>query len=108
MKTNKPRKTTGYLVYDPELRFTPGGHPLCILWIGSADESAQLEPRLSACENWALWRDLGEQAAELLHRGDLITLRGTPKTSEWVDRTTGEKKSRLTYNAIEYWVGGHA
>jgi single-strand DNA-binding protein len=115
MKTNKPHKTTGYLVYDPELRFTPGGHAVCMLWISATPQDAlsiaeaemmPVDVPIPDHETWALWRDLGEEAAELLKRGDLVTLRGTPKTSEWVDRVTGEKKSRLTYNAIEYWIGG--
>ena len=63
----------GNLTDDPELRFTPGGSAVCSLRIASNRryndrEGNQREE--TTFMNVNAWRDLAENAAESLHKGD--------------------------------------
>lgn len=102
MKTSKAKTRDGYLVFDPELRFTPGGHAVCTLYLGTFEQAQSLEPDYRELEQWVLWREAAEKAAEELCRGARITIRGSRKIDEWVDRETGELRTRVSWTAAGY------
>lgn len=79
MKFGKPRRMSicGPLDYDPELRFTPGGHPVCSVVLAAEDGSQRF---LEA------WDQTAEDMAERLVRGSFITAEGYWKTRTWTDR----------------------
>ena len=76
MIINKQQKLIGTLEYDPELRFTPYGNSVCNIYL-------RIDDQLFNCE---IWRQLGEQAAEQLRGGDVITLEAKSRQHKWIDR----------------------
>lgn len=95
MKFSKPMGRTqlsGPLDYDPELRFTPGGHPVCSLVLVAEDGS---QSHLEA------WDERAEQMAEKLVRGSVIVAEGYWKTRTWEDRE-GQSHSREIFTVESY------
>lgn len=69
----------GNLTDDPELRFTPGGTPVCSLrlasnrrWTGRDGQQQEETTFL----NVNVWRDTAENVAETLHKGDRAVVIG--------------------------------
>lgn len=86
---------TGNLVRDPELRFTSGGHAVCNFTVA-------VTPRKRAGDgSWedgdpqfwdvVTWRNLAENCAESLMRGDPVTVIGSVNFREWEDKQ-GDKR----------------
>lgn len=79
----------GNLTDDPELRFTPSGAPVCNLRIASnrrwtgRDGTTQEE---TTFVNVTAWRDLGENIAETLHKGDRVVVIGRLQIRSYDDR----------------------
>lgn len=95
MKFGKPAgriTVSGPLDYDPELRFTPQGHPVCSVVIMAEDGSQS---------HAQAWDAVAEDMAEKLVRGSVITAEGYWKTQTWTDRD-GEKHSRDVFTIISY------
>jgi single-stranded DNA-binding protein len=84
---------SGPLDYDPELRFTPGGHPVAALVLVADDGSQRFVEA---------WNAVAEDMAEKLVRGSYVSVAGRWKTREWVNRQTGEVCSREIFVADSY------
>lgn len=76
MKINRMETITGFLYHDPELRFTPGGHAVCVVYL-ILDTG-----EIRCCD---AWRDLAESLAQF-NRGDRFAFTGQTKTQTWTDR----------------------
>lgn len=97
-----PRVTVdGRLAADPELRFSQAGTAVCRLRLVAADRRKN-----EATNEWedasTLWLDatafgkMAENAVESLAKGDLVLAHGRLQTDEWVDRDSGQKRSKIT------------
>lgn len=87
----------GRVVGDPELRFSAGG-----MAIGSFRLVADQKKNVNGewVDDKVLWmpvtcfKQLAENCAESLAKGDLVMVTGKLQTEEW--ESNGEKKSRVT------------
>lgn len=79
----------GNLTDDPELRFTPSGAPVCNVRVASnrrwtgRDGETQEETTFM---NVSAWRDLAENMAESLHKGDRVVVIGRLRVRSYDDR----------------------
>jgi single-strand DNA-binding protein len=88
----------GNVVRTPELRHTPGGHVVCDLSVAvnrtyTAEDGEKKEE--STFVDCVVWARLAETAVKYLTKGRLIYLEGRLQTDSWVDKATGQKRSRL-------------
>lgn len=98
---NEPTITlTGNVTGDAELRFTPSGHAV-------ANLSVAVNPRDKQGDQWvdgepnfyrvAAWKDLAENVAESVRRGDRVTVVGRLRVREY--EHNGEKRTSLDVTA---------
>lgn len=105
---NEPTTTVvGNLAADPELRFTPSGHAVVNVTIASTPrtfDKATSEWRDG--ETWfvrgSAWREMAENVAESLKKGDRVVAAGRLVSRSWDDEETGQKRSvvELAIDAI--------
>lgn len=88
---------TGNLAGTPELRFSQSGNPVANFTI--ADTPRKYNKATSEWEDGTtLWmrcvafKELAENTAESLRRGDRVTATGRLTQVEWLDKNTGEKR----------------
>lgn len=89
---------TGNLAEDPEIRFTPSGRQVTRLrvtenlWRRSPEtgEWEKVEPNVFRVQ---VWRSLGENAGESLHKGQTVNVKGHIVTDRWKDKETGEDRT---------------
>jgi single-strand DNA-binding protein len=88
----------GNLTRDPEMRYTPKGNPIAEIALAInrswTDEENQKREKVTfvAVE---LWARLAEIAGQYLKKGSPVFIEGRLKKEEWVDKTSGEKRSKL-------------
>lgn len=98
---NEPTITLiGNVTGDAELRFTPSGHAV-------ANLSVAVNPRDKQGDQWvdgepnfyrvAAWKDLAENVAESVRRGDRVTVVGRLRVREY--EHNGEKRTSLDVTA---------
>src|SRR4051794_32294922 len=89
----------GRLTFDPELRYTPSG-------------SAVTDLRMATSRTWTskdgdrkedtlfidvtVWERQAENCCQYLKKGSGIHVEGSLKMDTWDDKTTGEKRSKIT------------
>lgn len=85
---------------DPELRFTTSGHALCKFSIRVPGTKATgYKPKTDPVfHNVTAWRELGENVAESLFKGDRVIVRGIVKHNTWKN-DAGEEKVQTVLNA---------
>lgn len=91
MKIRRMETITGLLQYDPELRFTPGGHAVCRLYL-IQDETGEIR----YCDAWNDAETLAQ-----FSRGDRFTFTGQDKTQTWHDRDN-EEHSRVVFEIRDF------
>ena len=96
---------TGNVTKDPELRFTNGGQAVLSFgiavnrrWQNKATQ--EWEEQVSFFDIVA-WRDLANNSAESLTKGDRITVTGRLEQRSWDDKNTGDKRSKIEIVADE-------
>jgi single-strand DNA-binding protein len=97
----------GNLTADPELRFTPGGHAVASFTIASTprqydrttNEWKDGEPLFMRCN---VWRQLAENIATTLQRGDRVVVTGRLEQRRW---ETPEGDKRSTFEMVAEDVG---
>jgi len=98
MSLNEPTITVhGHLTADPELRFFESGVQVCELTVAQ-------NPRFKRGDEWVdgetvfmpvkAWRELAENVAECLRRGQRVTVTGRLRRRAWTDKESGQKRSR--------------
>lgn len=97
----------GRLTADPELRFSPSG-----IAVGSFTLAANSRKKNEQTGEWeddkvlflsvTCFKQLAENVAESLRKGDLAMVTGRMNTDQWEDQQSGEKRSmtRLVANAV--------
>jgi single-strand DNA-binding protein len=94
---------TGNLTDDPDLRFTPNGHPV-------ANFRLAVTARVKDGDSWRdgdtsffrvnVWRQLAEHVAESLSKGDRAVVIGRLKSRSW-ETPEGDKRSVVEIDADE-------
>ena len=94
---------TGNLTDDPELRFTPNGHPV-------ANFRLAVTARVKDGDSWRdgetsffrvnVWRQLAEHVTESLSKGDRAVVIGRLKSRSW-ETPEGDKRSVVEVEADE-------
>jgi single-strand DNA-binding protein len=94
---------TGNLTDDPDLRYTPNGHPV-------ANFRLAVTARIKDGEGWKdgdtsffrvnVWRQLAEHVAESLTKGDRAIVIGRLKSRSW-ETPEGDKRSVVEVEADE-------
>jgi single-strand DNA-binding protein len=94
---------TGNLTDDPDLRFTPNGHPVATFRLA-------VTARVKDGDSWKdgetsffrvnVWRQLAEHVAESLTKGDRAIVIGRLKSRSW-ETPEGDKRSVVEVEADE-------
>ncbi|UCG39890.1 MAG: single-stranded DNA-binding protein [Acidimicrobiia bacterium] len=87
----------GNLVEDPELRYTQSGTALANVRVASSrrfqDRNQEWQEE-TAFFRGTVWREMAEQVAESLHKGDRVIITGSIEQRDWEDNQ-GQKRSSL-------------
>ena len=87
----------GNLVEDPELRYTQSGTALANVRVASSrrfqDRNQEWQEE-TAVFRGTVWREMAEQVAESLHKGDRVIITGSIEQRDWEDNQ-GQKRSSL-------------
>jgi len=92
----------GNLTRDPEVRYTPGGSPVCTLGVAmnrryTARNGEQRDEVTFVDVD--VWDKSAENCQRYLHKGDPVFIEGRLRMDEWDDRETGKRRSRLKVTA---------
>ena len=96
---------TGNLTADPELRFTPGGHPVANFTVASTprtfdkqtNEWVDGDPLFIRC---SAWRTLANNVAASLAKGHRVTVVGDLRVRQY-DREDGSKGTSVEMSVDE-------
>jgi single-strand DNA-binding protein len=90
----------GTLTRDVELKYTSGGIAIATVslainrkWFDKASNEKREEVTYVDCTLWGRTADI---AGEYLAKGSSALICGRLKLDSWVDKTTGQKRSKLT------------
>lgn len=105
MNGKVPLTITGNLTADPELRFTPAGHPVTRFTVASNPrkfnpQTNQWEDGQAVFMRCQVWRDQAENVAESsLRKGMRITVSGVLTQHTWEDAETKQTRSMFVLEA---------
>ena len=91
-----PITITGRLGADPELRFAASGTAIAKLRVVTNSRKKDGDQWVDVDTTWwsvTAFKQLAENIAETLTKGDLVIVVGTVKSREWEDQKTGEKRT---------------
>lgn len=93
----------GRLTRDPELKYTTSNRPYCKMSVANSrryrvKEGSDWQEETTFIEV-VLWGPQAEYVGQKLGKGRPVLVEGRLRTSEWEDRQTGQKRSRLEVNA---------
>jgi single-strand DNA-binding protein len=93
----------GRLTRDPELKYTTSGKPYCKISVANsrrfrARDGAEWQEETTFVEV-TIWGPYAESVGQKLGKGRPVLVEGRLRTSEWEDKATGQKRSRLEINA---------
>jgi single-strand DNA-binding protein len=86
---------------DPELRFTNSGTAVCEF--GVRVPASKKNGTEAVIHNVVAWRELAENVAESVQKGDRVIVVGVPKTDEFVGRD-GQPKRKDKITAYQVGV----
>jgi single-strand DNA-binding protein len=95
----------GNLTRDPEVRQVPGGQSVCKF--GLATNRRFKTPNGEMREDTTfvditVWGVRGETLSKYLKKGDPVFIEGRLNFEEWQDKTSGQKRSKLTVTAEDW------
>ena len=92
----------GRLTRDPELKYTASGQAYCKFGMANSryfkDKAGNRQEATTFVDGVA-WGPMAEFVGQRLHKGRAVLIEGSLSFSEWEDRNTGQKRSRLEVNA---------
>jgi len=103
VRNDVPITIVGNLTADPELRFTPAGVAVAALTVAVNPrfydrDAAEWKDGEPSFYRVTVWRTLGENVAESLHKGDRVLVAGTIAQRIW-EKPDGEKRSTFEVTA---------
>ena len=99
MGFNNTVTVVGNVTRDPELRFTPGGAPVCNFGVAWNMKSKNGEENVSFFDV-TCWRDLAENVAESVTKGMRVVIYGRLDQRSW-ESQEGERRSKVELVADE-------
>jgi single-strand DNA-binding protein len=96
----------GNVVADPELRVTPSGASVVKLTVASTPrtldrQTGEWRDSDALFMRCTAWRDLADNLAQTLHKGDRVIVHGRLKQENWEDKDTGGKRSAIVMEVDE-------
>jgi single-strand DNA-binding protein len=88
----------GNVTRDPELRFTTGGTAVCsfgVAWTPRRrnSQTGEWEDGDTSFFNCSAWRDLGENIAASITKGNRVVVTGSVRARDWEDRDGNKRTS---------------
>jgi len=90
-------EVTGNITSDPELKITPSGTAVCrfgLAWNRRFQQDGEWQEEAHFFDV-TCWRDLAENVAESLTKGDRVVVSGRLEQSRWEDKETGQNRSKV-------------
>jgi single-strand DNA-binding protein len=95
----------GRLTRDPQLKYTPSGAAVCEFGLAATHKFKDKEDKLFV--DCTAWGRTGEIANEYLTKGDPVLLEGRLKLDQWDDKSTGQKRSKISVTVEQlHLLGG--
>lgn len=95
----------GNLTRDPEVRQTPSGQSVCRLGLATNRKykanTGEMREEVTFVDV-TVWGPRGENVARFLKKGDPIFIDGRLVFEEWQDKTSGQKRQRLSVTAEDW------
>lgn len=91
----------GRLTRDPEVRYLQDGRPFCRISIANTRYFRTREGERKESTTFVegtVWDKQAEYVGSRLRRGRPVILEGSLRTSEWEDRSSGQRRTRLELN----------
>jgi single-strand DNA-binding protein len=100
----------GNLGKDPELRYTPGGQPVCDLRIATTDSYSGKDGERKETTEWhtvVVWGKQAENCSQYLSKGRQVYVEGRLRTRSWDDKE-GKKRyaTEIVANTVQFLGGG--
>lgn len=92
----------GRLGGNPELRYTPGGAPVCNFSIATNESWKDKEGARQERTEWhhiVVWGKSAESCQEFLHKGSQVFIEGKLQTRQWQDKE-GQTRSTTEVQAM--------
>lgn len=104
MATDNFIQIIGNVTRDPELKYTTGGHAICsfgLAWTPRRrDENGNWGDGDPSFFNCNAWRDLGENIAASISKGNRVVVTGSVRARDWEDRD-GNKRTSIEIEVDE-------
>ena len=94
---------TGRAGRDPEMKFFESGSAIAQLTIAVDGWKRDSEPLWL---NLKVWGKLAQVAGDYVRKGSQIAVSGQLENESWIDRATGEKRSKMVLNVKELTLLG--
>lgn len=95
----------GNLTRDPEVRQFQGGQSVCKFGLATnrrfKSQSGEMKEETTFVDI-TVWGNRGEALAKYLHKGDPVFIEGRLVLEEWQDKTTGQKRTKLSVTAEDW------
>ena len=94
----------GRLARDPELKYAPGGAPVCTFSIATNQHYTKSDGQKAQSVTFVdvtVWRRLAEVCSQFLKKGRPVLVSGSLEQDRWVDAKTQQPRSRLKVLARE-------
>ena len=92
----------GRLTRDPELKYLPSGTAICSVSVANTryykDKSGERKEDTSFVDA-TVWDKQAEWVGQNLTKGRPVIIEGRLKSESWEDKTTGNKRSKITISA---------
>jgi single-strand DNA-binding protein len=94
----------GRLTQDPELRYTPGGAPVCTFTLATnkrytKEDGTKAEDVLFM--DVEVWKRLAELCAQFMKKGREALVMGELKMERWKDAKTQQSRSKIVVRATQ-------
>ena len=96
----------GRLTRDPELRYTPGGTPVCRIGLATNEHFTGIDGQAQERTEYhdvIAWRALAETSAKHLAKGRLVHIDGRLHTETWEDDAGGRhRRTEVVARSIRF------
>ena len=100
---SNPITVVGTVTKDPELKFINSGKAVIRFSVVTSKKKKHDDGSWedSGTTYWDVtaWDVLAENSADALQKGTQVVVLGTIESQEWIDKTSGDKKSKLVVTA---------